>query len=82
MEFAVRHELDKMDVDCCDEVECKNDELNELFMDNEVPNEMYVDEYDDSVVSSASSAGPPSTVPSSLPPIISSTTSDDTSTGK
>ena len=81
-EFAVMHELDKMDVDGCDEVESKNDELNELFMDNEVPDEMYVDEYDDSAVSSASSAGPPSTVPSALPPTISSTTSDDTSTGK
>ena len=82
MEFAVRHELDKMDIDGCDEVESKNDELNELFMDNEVPDEMYVDEYDDSAVSAASSAGPPSTVPSSLPPTISSTTLDDTSTGK
>ena len=76
MEFAVRHELDKMDVDGCDEVECKND------VDNEVPDEMYVDEHDDSAVSAVSIAGAPSTVPSALLPTISSTTSDDTSTGK
>ena len=82
MEFAVRHELDKMDVDECDEVECKNDELSELFMVNEVPDEMHVDEYEDSAVSAASSACPPSTVPSALPPTIPSTISVDTSTGK
>ena len=51
-------------------------------MDNNVPDEMYVDEYEDSAVSAALSACPPSTVLSALPTTIPSTISDDTSTGQ
>ena len=67
-EFAVRHELDKMDVDGCDEVECKYD------VHNEVPDEMYVDEYDDSAVFAVSSPGVPSTLASALPHTINNNT--------